>query len=131
MRLSLLYSARKLFLEYSGFDFGRINLDTALNLAHKDATTLIAIQCPSSGHWAKKLNRSGMHSQLIQAAVNDGIRDAWFALRAYWIPATGKLMLYQMETPSGHMVDPLENVIDRLAYNLGVNRDIMSIDIIE
>jgi hypothetical protein len=128
MRLSNIYC--KLFLEYGGLDFGRISLDVALEEADKDPKAVIAIQCPLSGHWGKKFNRSGMHSQLIQSAVNDGVRDAWYAVRAYWVPVTGKLMLYQMETPAGHMVDPSENIIERLAHNLDIRDKIMSIDII-
>lgn len=130
MRLSLIYNARRLFVEYGGLDFGHIGLEEALTEADRDPAALIAIQCPTSGRWEKKLNRSGFHSQLIQNAVNDGVRDAWYAMRAYWVPLTGKLMIYQVETPSGHMIDPSESLISTLAHNLHISDKIMSIDII-
>lgn len=129
MHLSDLH--RNLFLEYTGLEFGRINLNTALDEAGKDPTAVIAIQCPQSGWWAKDRNAGAFHSQLIKKALDNGNRDAWFAMRAYWVPSTGKLMIYQVETPGGHMVDPSEDLISRLASNLKIDRQIMSIDIIE
>lgn len=129
MRLNCIYS--DLLLEYGGLDFGRVNLTTALVRADKDPKALIAIQCPTSGHWDKTFNRTGMHSQMIQKAVNDGVRDAWFAVRAYWVPLTGELILYQVETPGGHMIDPPEELISQLARNLNIHNKITSIDIIE
>lgn len=130
MRLSLIYGPRKVLLEYGGLEFGRITLNMALDEADKDSKSVIGIQCPKSEHFANTFNRTGMHAQLIQKAVNDGVRDAWYAVRAYWVPKTGKLMLYQMETPSGHMVDPSEEIIEKLAHNLKIRDKIMSIDII-
>lgn len=130
MRLSLLYCPR-LLKEYGGLDYGRINLDTALDEAAKDKTSLIAIQCPQSGWWAKDFNKSSFHSKLIRKAQDQGIRDVWHAVRAYWVPLTGKLMLYQMETPNGKLVDPSEEIITKLADNLRISKEIMSIDIIE
>jgi hypothetical protein len=125
MRLS------KLFLEYGGLEHGRIHLDDALQAADKDKTSLIAIQCPISGYSAKAFNNKNMHSQLIQKAVNDGIRDAWYAVRAYWVPLSGRLMVYQMETATGMVVDPPDDIISKLANALNIDKDIMQLDIIE
>lgn len=127
MRLSNLYAV---LLEYGGLDLGRVTLDQALDEAGKDPRSIIAIQCPVSGYWAKDLNKSAFHSSLLQRADNQGVQDWWGAVRAYWVPKTGKLMLYQVETPGGHVIDPSEELIGRLADNLGISRKIMSIDII-
>lgn len=130
MRLDLIYAPKKLFLEYGGLEFGKITLNDAIDRAGTDNNSLIAIQCPKSGFWTKALNNRAMHAQLIKKAQDADARDAWYALRAYWVPSTGSLMLYQMETPSGHMIDPPEEVISQLARNLHIHNEIMSIDII-
>jgi hypothetical protein len=71
-----------------------------------------------------------MHSQLVQRAVNKGIGDAWYALRAYWVPRYGRLMVYQTETKTGMVIDPPDEMISRLIGNLNIDRDIMQVDII-
>lgn len=121
---------KKLFLEYGGLDKGRIHLDDVLKVAGEDPKSLIAIQCPTSGHWDKALNSQNMHSQLVQRAVNKGIGDAWYALRAYWVPRYGRLMVYQTETKTGMVIDPPDEMISRLIGNLNIDRDIMQVDII-
>lgn len=120
-----------ILLEYGGLEFSRISLDKALDLTGSDRQTLIAIECPQSGHHDKMLSNQGMHSKMIMKASREGVRDAYSCARAYWLPSQGKLILYQMETPSGHMIDPPEDIIERLAHYLNIRNKIMSIDIIE
>ncbi len=119
-----------ILLEYGGLEFGRIRLDDALDYA-VDSKTIIAIECPQSGHHDHMLNDQGMHSKMIMKASREGVRDAYTCLRVYWVPSLGKLMMYQMETPSGHMIDPPENMVERVANYLNIRNKIMSIDIIE
>lgn len=121
---------KRLFLEYGGLDFGRVTQDAAIDASfEKDA--ILAIQCPTSGYWATGDPKNTYHSTLLQDAQKKDVRDFWFALRAYWVPTTGRLILYQMQTPNNQIVDPPESVITKLIDNLGISKDIMSIDIVE
>jgi hypothetical protein len=135
MRLSKLHT----LLEYGGLEPGRIHLDDVIEVARNDEKTLIAIQC-LSGYSAKALaglhapkrpDDRNMHYDLIQKAAKDGIRDTSFAVRAYWAPNSGRLMVYQMETKTGMVVDPPEEMISLLVRNLNIDKDIMQLDIIE
>lgn len=121
---------KRLFLEYGGIDFGRIRQSDAVDASFEEGA-ILAIQCPTSGYWATGDPRNTYHSKLLQAAQKKDVKDHWFALRAYWMPTSGRLMVYQMQTPAGHIVDPPESVITRLIDNLGIGKDIMSIDIVE
>lgn len=120
----------RLFREYGGLEYGRVKQGDAIDASFEDGGQVV-IQCPSSGYWDQGDTRSTLHSKLLQRAKKRNVKDHWFALRAYWMPKSGRLMVYQMQTPSNMIVDPPEEIISKLAHNLGIGNDIMSIDIIE
>lgn len=132
MRLSLLYCTVRIIKEYFGGDADRMRPTAAWDQA-VHAGTRAAIIEPISGKSLEGRGDSQGHGQLIYKLQKMGIPEttAYKSARAYWVPATKTLILYQMETPTGRMVDPPESMVDQFIDIFGIRDQVEHIGIID
>lgn len=131
----------QLLKEYGGYDRERTIPDTAWEASRGDAKSKVAIYDPKTSSFLADYEHKSSHSQLImklrrELCKNPETVDHSYRLenetaRAYWVPDSGELYLYQMTTPSNMLVDPPDEIVRTMIDKLGISRDLIRIAVID
>ena len=128
MRLSRLiygFSVCESYTTYEG-----IGPVEALKAAADDTDAVVAIFDVASGSFMHDLASKSSHAKLMYKLIERGIKNPYDAARAYWLPGSKSLLVYQMVTNTGMLVDPPDSVIDVFLDKLSIRDEVEDIRII-
>lgn len=128
----MLYKTIRVLKEYNGFENERMKPLQAWDFAAFSGTRAAIIE-PVSGKTLEGPGDEQGHGHLMYKLEKMGIprRLTERSARAYWIPASGLLILYQMETPGGQTVDPPDSYIDKFVDVFGIRDQVQRVGIID
>lgn len=142
MRLAALFESR-VIREYQ---LDRVDYDVVRDAANDDPRAMVVVYDPATGESATGYEHNTSHSNLLhrlqelyQKSNNPTVRAAATRLfggaaRAYWVPSTGDLFVYQMEPPNrlaSMVIDPPDDVISKMIERLNVADRLSRVAIIE